>query len=118
MIKKDLNAVVAANIKAHMIARGLSQAALAKLASLSQKTISNLLSDQNGEARPKSATLESVDKVAWAMKIEPWRLLMDFTPEERIAWDMVEGAFKALQSGGGKPTLALTNHKANGTNNS
>lgn len=118
MQKKDLSTIVAANVKAHMEARGLKQTALATLAKVSQKTISNLLSNQDKETRPKSATLESVEKVAAALKIEPWKLLMDLTKEERLAWDSIETAFNALHRPASKPELAATSHaplQANGS---
>lgn len=115
MPKNDLNSVVAANVKAHMEARGLKQSALAALADVSQKTISNLLANEDNETRPKSATLESVEKVARALKVEPWKLLMDLTAQERIAWDSIEAAFRALHPSGPKPELVSTNHKANGS---
>lgn len=115
MGKISLTSVVAANVRGLMDARGLRQAGLATLAGVSQKTISNLLASDDNEARPKSATLDSLDKVANALRVEPWKLLMDLTAEERIAWDSIEAAFKVFQSSAPKPTLAITTTKANGT---
>lgn len=79
MAKTLTREIVARNLAALMKAKGLtSQAALAKRADVSQKTISNLLNPGQGV---KSPTLDKVTAVATALGIEMWHFLLPEIPE-------------------------------------
>lgn len=56
-------------------------------------------------------TLEKLEKLASGLGVEPWKLLADFTPEKRKAWDAFEAAFNSIQSPSTRPELAVTNNK-------
>lgn len=65
--------VIAQNIKVLMAADDLSQAALGRKAGVAQTLLSGLLSREDGIKNPQSSTL---DKIADAFGIEPWKLLV------------------------------------------
>lgn len=71
--------VIAKNIKLLMAAHDLSQAALGRKAGVAQTLLSGLLSREDGIKNPQSST---IDKIAAAFGIEPWKLLL---PEADLA---------------------------------
>lgn len=61
----------------------MSQSALAQKSGVSQRTISNML---NPDYDPRySPTLNNIEKVADALGISPWQLLIEAVPTEVIA---------------------------------
>lgn len=118
MNPNDLSAIVARNVRAIIAAKSLTQADVANKGSISQKTVSNIVAgDDDSETRPSSTTLEKLEAVARALEIEPWKLLMNLTPDERRAWDQIEQAYWAIQPKSPKPLLTITTRqpsKANG----
>ncbi|MFA7656522.1 helix-turn-helix domain-containing protein [Acidithiobacillus thiooxidans] len=75
--------VFAQNLASLMASRNMSQSALAQKSGVSQRTISNML---NPDYDPRySPTLNNIEKVADALGISPWQLLIEAVPTEVIA---------------------------------
>jgi transcriptional regulator with XRE-family HTH domain len=98
---KDINQIVAENLKHWMKEANLSQQALADRAGVSQKTISNYLSPQQrvqGTSGKKgSPKLYELDKIAQGLGVEVWQLMRHMTPEQRVAYERIEKAYFDLQ---------------------
>jgi transcriptional regulator with XRE-family HTH domain len=79
---------LAANLSLLMGLNDLSQGELAKRTGVSQRTISNIL---NPDVDPAySPTLNNVEKVANAFKIQVWHLLLPNLPPELLASRTIE----------------------------
>jgi len=65
--------VIAQNIRLLMSEHGLSQAALGRKAGVAQTLLSGLLGREEGIKNPQSST---VDKIADAFGIQPWKLML------------------------------------------
>lgn len=67
----DLVSVFAANVRAARLAIGLSQEQLAALAGIHRTYVGML---ERGE---KNVTIYNIERIALALKVEPWRLLFE-----------------------------------------
>lgn len=89
--------VIAQNIKALMVANDLSQAALGRKAGVAQTLLSGLLSREEGIKNPQSSTL---DKIADAFGIEPWKLLVRDADADFLQGKSVEVLLESFASCG------------------
>lgn len=101
MEEKSINSVFAENLAALMEKKGIKQTALAAKSNLAQKTISNYLNPNqrapSATGKIPSAKLTELEMIATALGTEPWKLLRPLNPNQRTAYEQIEGAFLALQ---------------------
>lgn len=113
-----INEVVAQNLAYWMgqwdDGKGISQAALAERAHVSQKTISNYLNpsqrDTGAMGKPPSAKLAELDAIANALHISVWQLTRQMTQSERMMYEAIETAYinlRASVQNPGKVTVEL-----------
>lgn len=114
MKNADLSTIVAKNAKEIMLSKGLKQADVAT-DGLSQKTVSNILAGANdSDTRPKSMTLEKLEKLAHGLGVEPWKLLADFSQKKWAAWDSFEALLENHQAEPAIQAATPALRKANG----
>lgn len=98
--EKDINAVVAENLRHWMDKAQVTQAHLAGLAGVSQKTISNYLNPtqriEGSSGKQGSPKLYELDLIARALGIEVWQLARSMTPMERTVYEAIEKAYRDL----------------------
>ena len=111
MTEKDssITFVVAGNIRHYMevvVVKFDSTDALAKSAGVSQKTVWNFLNpgkrNQGARGEIASGTLANLEKIAGALKVEPWQLTQSRSAAERQAYEKIEQAYRILHDD--KPT--------------
>jgi transcriptional regulator with XRE-family HTH domain len=94
---KDINLVVAENLRHWMRKAEVTQAHLAALAGVSQKTISNYLNPYQRTAgssgKQGSPKLFELDLIARSLGIEVWQLTREMSGVEREVYDAIEKAF-------------------------
>ena len=99
--QREINDVLADSLAHFMELRKESQLSLARSSGVSQATINNYLRPharlESKSGKPPSAKLHEVGLLAKALKIKPWQLLQDMTPEQRVFYAKLESAFLALQ---------------------
>ena len=115
MPARPINETLAENLRHFMKERNLVQKTLAAKSGVAQTTISNYLNPGRrpvgASGKAPSAKLSEVEMMAIALDIEPWQLLRSFSNEERIAYEAIETAYRALH-----PTIRTdTQPKRNGT---
>lgn len=115
MPARPINETLAENLRHFMKERNLVQKTLAAKSGVAQTTISNYLNPGRrpvgASGKAPSAKLSEVEMMATALDIEPWQLLRSFSNEERIAYEAIETAYRALY-----PTIRTdTQPKRNGT---
>jgi transcriptional regulator with XRE-family HTH domain len=76
--------VVASNLRRIMDVRFLSHAQLGKKSGVSAKTIGNIL---RPDPLVSGSTIGNIEKVARALNIEPWVLLIPGIPDELLLTD-------------------------------
>ena len=100
MATKSINEALAENLKHFMDERQLVQKALAAKCGVAQTTISNYLNPGRrpigASGKAPSAKLSEVEMMATALDIEPWQLLRSFSHDERVAYEAIETAYRAL----------------------
>ncbi|MBB6578452.1 transcriptional regulator with XRE-family HTH domain [Comamonas odontotermitis] len=100
MKTSPLNQALADNLAYHMEKRGLTQMALAKKCGIGQTTISLYLNPerrkQGKDAKPGSAKLTEVEMLANALDVEPWELVRPLDGIQRLVYERIEEAYKAL----------------------
>lgn len=114
MAQKSINQVFAENLATLMKAKGFNQPGLAKASGVSQKTVSNYLDPKKrGTAtksgRESSAKLTELQMIADALQIDAWKLLWPLDEGERLAYESIEAAFRALHPKPPKPAVVVTN---------
>jgi len=88
MAKRPSSAdVVAANIRRLMRHLNLSQAELGRKAGVAQTLLSGLLSPEGASKNPTALT---IDKLADAMRVAPWKLLVQDISIENLLSDEME----------------------------
>ncbi len=111
MAGKPINEVLANNLRHHMERQELTQMALSAKADLAQTTVSLYLSPGRRQisksGKVPSAKLSEVESLAAALNIDVWRLLRDFTPAQRLAYESIEAAYLALVPAVSKEAAAL-----------
>lgn len=103
----DLLKTLAANLKAQMKVRSMTEQALADASGVSRRTVGNFLrprkttdDDESGRSL-LSGTLVSLFKIAAALNVEPWELLCD--PEWVRFHQAIEQAHVERQLASGHP---------------
>ena len=71
---------------------GLSEGKLAVKAGVAQKTINKILNSQS------APTLDTVDKIASALGLDPWHLIMQSLPEDLICSPQIETLYSAYKN--------------------
>lgn len=103
MDTSPINAVLASNLRYYMETRNLTQKALGERAGMAQTTIGFYLSPERRKpsksGKTPSANLGDVQKLATGLGVQVWELLRPLTPNERVAYEQIEKAFRSLQSG-------------------
>lgn len=99
--RKPINEILAHNIAEAMVMRQVrTQAQLAKLSGVAQRTISNYLSPKNrvkgSSGKQPSAKLSEVEQIAKALDVETWDLLRELRPGEREFYDQIKAAYNKL----------------------
>lgn len=115
MAATPINETLAENLRHFMKQRELVQTSLAEKSGVAQTTISNYLNPGRrpvgASGKAPSAKLSEVEMMAIALEIEPWQLLRSFSPEERVAYEAIELAYRSLH-----PAIGInTKPKRNGT---
>jgi transcriptional regulator with XRE-family HTH domain len=94
---KDINLVVAENLRHWMTKAEVTQAHLAGLAGVSQKTISNYLNPyqrtEGSSGKQGSPKLFELDLIARALGVEVWQLTREMSAAQREVYDAIEKAF-------------------------
>lgn len=108
---KDINLVVAENLRHWMRKAGVTQAHLAALAGVNQKTISNYLNPyqrtEGSSGKQGSPKLYELDLIARSLGIEVWQLTREMSAAQREVYDAIEKAF-ALASRSAASASPLT----------
>ena len=96
----NINKLLAENLAHYMGAKGLKQQALATKCRVAQTTISNYLHPDQRKTgingKTPSAKLTELEMLADALGVQPWKLLLPLTGDERKAFDAIEAAYVAL----------------------
>lgn len=96
-----INAILASNLQHYMESRKLTQKALGEKAGMAQTTIGFYLSPERRKpsksGKVPSANLGDVQKLAAGLGVQVWELLRPLTPQERVAYEQIERAFKSLR---------------------
>lgn len=91
---KTLNEVLAENLRYFMSQAGLSQAQLGKLADMGQTTVGLYLNPERRlpgkSGKEPSSKLAEVQRLADALKIQPWELLRPLTEAQRDFYRSME----------------------------
>lgn len=103
MSKMPINAVLAANLRYFMTARGITaQTALAASAGVAQRTVSNYLNPANrtesATGKAPSAKLSELESIAKALNVEVWELLRPMSEADRLIYQKVEEAFAGVRA--------------------
>lgn len=117
MTQKTTNEVLAANLKAAMAARGMTQAALAKTSGIAQTTISIYLRPEDrkpsASGKEPSAKVAEVERLADALGVECWQLLKPQDSSELAMAIEIQDVIKKHRTKDG-PSEALEPRQANG----
>lgn len=101
MSEKPINDVLADNLAYYMGERKLKQQALAEKSGMGQTTVSLYLNPSRRKisksGKIPSAKLSEVEQLSKCLGVEIWQLLRPMSPSDRVAYEALEVAFKALQ---------------------
>lgn len=100
VMQESITQVFARNLLEEMERQGLNQPAMAQKSGVSQKTISNCLNPTQRPAgskgRDPSPKLSNVEKLAKALGLDAWKLLLPMERGQRQAFDAIEKAVMGL----------------------
>lgn len=92
---KTLNEILAENLRYFMAKAEMTQAQLGKLSDMGQTTVSLYLAPHRRltgkTGKEPSAKLAEVQRLAQALRVEPWELLRPLTPAQREFYRGVDG---------------------------
>lgn len=101
MQRMPINQALAENLAHYMKKRGLVQAALASKCGVGQTTISLYLHPERRkpgkDGKPGSAKLTEVEMLADVLEVDPWELIRPMSTTQRVAYEQIEAAYKALR---------------------
>lgn len=92
MVKLNARNALSGNLKVLMMQNELDQKGMAKKADTSQKTISNAVTASF------SASIDTLDKIATALSVESWELLIDNVPSVMIGTRRISKLVKSYIS--------------------
>jgi len=113
MERKNVNDVLAANLRQLMKDKGLTQKALEKMSGVAQTTISLYLNPENrkpsASGKEPSGKLSEVEALARSMDLEFWELVLPMNAAQRDLlkkfWSMVKDASPQIELKAQEPGL-------------